>query len=85
MSSCCGEPSCRRKNPISLYLGDFSGQVYAVTRSRVVSVREDSTTLAALDRHDVTAAMRAFIHRHPEWVRAVLAERENGNREPRTA
>jgi len=71
--TCCGEPECRRHYPIGLYLGDFSGTVYAVTKRRVVSERGDGTaTFAASERHDVTAQLREFIRRNPDWIRAVL-------------
>lgn len=71
--SCCAEPECRRHYPIGLYLGDFSGTVYAVTKRRVVAEREDGTaTFAASERHDVTRQLREFIRRNPAWVRAQL-------------
>lgn len=74
MSGCCTEPGCRRHYPVSLYLTDFSGQVFAVTRRRVVSENRDGTaTFAASERHDVTAQVREFIRRNPEWVREQLA------------
>lgn len=72
-SGCCAEPGCRRHYPIALYLADFSGRVFAATRRRVVSEREDGTaTFAATDRHDVTDQMREFIRRNSEWVREQL-------------
>jgi hypothetical protein len=74
VSGCCTEPDCRRHYPINLYLADFSGQVFAVTRRRVVSESEDGTTatFAASERHDVTPQVQEFIRRNPEWVRAQL-------------
>ena len=75
MPDCCGDPTCNRHYPISLYLGDFSNQVYAVTKRRVVTEREDGTaTFAATERHDVTRQLREFVRRNPDWVRQVLAE-----------
>lgn len=72
--TCCGEPECRRHYPIGLYLADFSGTVYAVTKRRVIADRSDGTaTYAASERHDVTPQMREFIRRNPEWTRAALA------------
>ena len=71
---CCGEPECRRHYPIGLYLADFSGRVFAVTRRRVVAERGDGTaTFAASERHDVTPQLREFVRRNPEFVRALLA------------
>lgn len=73
MSDCCTEPDCRRHYPISLYLADFSGRVFAVTKRRVVSEREDGTaTFAATDRHDVTVQVQEFIRRNHDWVRQQL-------------
>jgi hypothetical protein len=73
--SCCDERNCRRKNPVKLYRGDFSGIVYAVTRARVIKRSSDSEgVFVAVERHDVTPAMREFIRRNPEWVREVLEE-----------
>jgi hypothetical protein len=73
MGDCCGEPGCRRKQPIRLYLADFSETVYATTR---YTMRQPLAGLEArwraVDRHDVTAQMREFIRRNPEWVRAQL-------------
>ena len=70
---CCAEDGCTRKRPIGLYLGDFTGQVYAATRMRVVSDHGDGTaTFAADEKHDVTRQMRRFIRTNAEWVRAEL-------------
>lgn len=72
---CCGEHDCKRKTPIALYVALFSGQVFAVTESRVVKDHGDGrATFAATRRHDVTDAMRQFIRGNPDWVRAVLDE-----------
>lgn len=76
MTDCCPEPQCRRHYPISIYAGDFSGTVYAVTRRRVVSEREDGTaTFAATERHDITPQLREFLWKNRAWVLSVLAER----------
>ena len=73
--TCCDEPECRRHYPIGLYLADFSGTVYAVTRRRVVAEHEDGTaTFAASERHDVTPQLREFCRRNPDWIRTVLEE-----------
>jgi hypothetical protein len=74
VSGCCDEYGCRRTQPIALYLGDLSGQVFAATRFRA---RPDGRPGAwtATQKHDVTAQMREFIRRNPEWVRAQM---ENG-------
>ena len=64
VSGCCLEPGCKRRHPIGLYAGDFSGQVFAVTRRRVVKENDDGTAVyAATERHDVTEQMRKFIRR----------------------
>jgi hypothetical protein len=77
MGNCCDEPGCRRRYPVSIYLGDFSDRVYVVTRRRVVAEREDGTaTFAASERHDVTGQLREFIRRNPVWVWVQL-ERED--------
>jgi hypothetical protein len=71
--TCCDEPDCRRHYPVSLYLADFSGRVFAVTKRRVVAEHEDGTaTFAASERHDVTRQLREFARRNPEFVRALL-------------
>jgi hypothetical protein len=75
VSGCCDEYGCRRKQPIRLYLGDLSGQVYAATRStpRLDKHRNPVPgAWVARDKHDVTEALREFVRRNPEWVRAVL-------------
>ena len=73
MSGCCLEPGCRRRHPIGLYAGDFSGQVFAVTRRRTVKENDDGTaTYAATERHDVTEQMRRFIQENKAWVRLQL-------------
>ena len=78
MSGCCGEHECRRSEPIRLYLGDLSGQVYAVTRSRVHVERPDGrNTRRAVERHEVTEQLRSFIRSNPEWVREVLESGDN--------
>lgn len=77
--SCCNETGCRRKTPIVLYRGDFSGAVYAVTRATIISQpAKGDMTMSAINRHDVTQAMREFIRRNPEWIREVLAEVPGG-------
>jgi len=79
MTGCCGEWNCARKIPITLYLGPFTGQVFAATSSRLVKDHGDGTaTFSATARHDVTASMRQFIRCNPDWVRAVLNEAEYG-------
>ncbi len=73
--TCCDEPDCRRHYPISLYLADFSGRVFAATKRRVVSERGDGTaTFAATERHDVTPQLRELVRRNPEFVRGLLTE-----------
>lgn len=73
MSGCCSEPACRRSEPIHLYLADFSNQVFAVTRSRVHVERPDGrNTRRAVERHEVTDALRAFVRANREWVFLVL-------------
>ena len=77
MSDCCDEPGCRRRQPIHLYLGDFSGTVWAATRWRKApGVLTD--TMIAKERHDVTRQMREFIRRNPQWVRTELEEADRG-------
>lgn len=72
-NTCCTESGCRRRYPISLYLADLSGRVFAVTKRRVVREREDGTaTFAATQRHDVTEQMREFVGRNEVWVREQL-------------
>lgn len=76
---CCTEDGCCRQYPISLYRADFSGQVYAVTKRRVVRKREDGTaTFAATERHDVTPQMLEFIRRNEAWVREQLDAVKHG-------
>jgi hypothetical protein len=72
--TCCDERNCRRKTPIVFYRGDFSGAVYAVTKSHVIHSRPAplGTTVCADQRHDVTEAMREFIRKNAQWVREVL-------------
>ena len=73
MSGCCHEPGCKRRHPIGLYAGDFGGQVFAVTRRRVVKENDDGTAVyAATERHDVTEQMRRFIKDNEAWVRLQL-------------
>jgi hypothetical protein len=67
---CCGEYNCRRTQPIRLYLGEFSGLVYAATRSKHMG----GNTFSAVERHEVTEQMREFIRGNPAWVREVLAQ-----------
>jgi hypothetical protein len=74
MSRCCSEPGCRRSQPIFLYLGDLTGQVYAATRSELRTADGDTAYMRATARHDVTRQMREFIRRNSSWVREVLAE-----------
>jgi hypothetical protein len=68
MSGCCDEWNCRRTEPIRLYAGDFTGGIYAATRSK----KRGPGQYVAYEKHDVTEAMREFIRRNPSWVRAVL-------------
>jgi hypothetical protein len=70
VSGCCGEFGCKRRRPISLYKGDFGGQVFAVTRSRQDGELPDGRArMVALERHDVTEQLRRFIVRECEWRR----------------
>ncbi len=72
---CCGEYNCRRKNPIIIALGPFSGAVFAVTRGKLVAPNGDgSSTYQAIEKHDITEMIRFFIQRNSQWVRAVLEE-----------
>lgn len=78
MSSCCSEPNCRRIQPISIYKGDFSDTVYAVTRARLVRRHgEGRATMAAIEKHDVSAAMRRFLRDNREWALKILSEGES--------
>jgi predicted heme/steroid binding protein len=75
---CCSEHGCRRKTPIGVSRGAFSGRIYAITRSRLIS--DDgghSGTFEASEKHDITNAMKFFIKANREWVEQVLSE-ENG-------
>lgn len=70
---CCEEYGCRRKHPIGIYRGDFTGQVYAATNLRLVHDRGDGTgTFSASEKHDITRQMRRFIRSNREWVLEVL-------------
>jgi hypothetical protein len=72
-TGCCGEAYCRRKYPIGIYRGDFTGQVYAATAMRLVRDHGDGTgTFAATVKHDVTAQVARFIRANEAWVREVL-------------
>ena len=74
MDNCCEEAGCHRKQPMHIFIGDFSKQVFIATRSREVKKHEDGTaTLCAIQKHDITYQMIAFISRNPEWVREQLA------------
>jgi hypothetical protein len=73
VSACCREYNCRRKQPIGIYKGEFSGIVYAATRMRLVADHEDGTgTFAASERHDITPQVRRFLLDNREWVLSVL-------------
>ena len=73
--TCCDEPNCRRKQPLDIYLGPFTEQVYVSTRSRLVKLHEDGTaTFSAVERHNVTEQMVKFIRENENWVRAILAD-----------
>lgn len=75
MTGCCGETGCNRRTPIAFYKGPWSDEVFAVTKARVVHDHGNGrATFAAVQRHDVTAAMVQFIRCESEWVRAVLDE-----------
>lgn len=82
MTDCCGEPDCRRRTPIGLYLGDFDGRVYAATRSRPRRERPRGPVIpgkmVATGKHDVTGQMIKFIRDNPGWVMAVLARDDSG-------
>jgi hypothetical protein len=76
--TCCEEYGCKRQHPIALYLGDFSGQVFAATRMRVVNDHGDGTaTFSATEKHEVTSQMRRFIRDNPGWVREELAKADD--------
>jgi hypothetical protein len=68
MTACCDEYGCRRKQPIHLYLGELTGQVFAATHAHERSPGH----WTAYRKHDVTEAMREFIRRNPAWVREQL-------------
>ena len=73
MDECCTEYNCRRKQPLGLYFGDLSGQVFIATRMRVVKDNGDGTaTFAASEKHNVTRQMQRFIRDNAEWVREQL-------------
>jgi hypothetical protein len=73
---CCDEPECRRKQPIGLYLGDFSDTVYVVTKYRLRAKpgTGDREHKVAVDRHDITEQMKSFVRANAAWVRDVLKE-----------
>ena len=72
--TCCNEIGCKRAEPITFYVGPFSGEVYAVTRSRLVRDHGNCrATFAAVTRHDVTDSMRRFILDNREWVERMFA------------
>ena len=80
---CCDEPGCRRKHPIGIYRGDFTGRIYAATSVRLVRDRGDGTaTFAATEKHDITRQMRRFVCANEEWVRAVLEIETEGRTTP---
>ncbi len=59
--------------PLGVYMGDLTGQVFVATRMRVVRDNGDGTaTFAASEKHDVTRQMRRFIRNNAEWVREQL-------------
>lgn len=75
MTGCCRELNCRRKAPITFYLADLFEPpvVFAATRSEPHSAGDDGrVTMRAVERHEVTETMRAFIRRNREWVLSVL-------------
>lgn len=73
---CCSEANCKRRHPIGIYLGAFSGQVFAATRMRLVSDHGNGTaTFAASEKHDVTPQLRQFIRDNPEYVLNILESR----------
>jgi hypothetical protein len=79
MSACCGEYNCRRKHPIGIYKGDFSGCVYVATRMSLVSDRGDGTgTYEASERHDITRQMKKFIRDNANWVKGIIEEKDDG-------
>ena len=72
---CCTEPGCRRKQPLGLYLADFSNQVFLVTRYRVRGTTPGGReSRVAAERHDVTGQMEQFVRDNAGWVRELLAE-----------
>ena len=79
MKGCCGEPGCRRRQPMTIVIGDLSGQVqvWVVTRRRLIRDHGNGrATFAAVERHDITEQFRAFLHNNAVAVRAMMSERD---------
>lgn len=55
---CCGG-SCRRKHPIAIRRGGFSGRWFAVTRYIV-----KGDTLEAIEKHDITIELNHALIEH---------------------
>lgn len=70
---CCDEPTCQRRRPLGLYLTDLAEpyRAYVVTRY----TERAPGHYVAHERHEVTAQVKDFIRRNPEWVQAVLRSR----------
>jgi hypothetical protein len=69
---CCYESGCHRKQPLAIYLGDFSQQVFVVTRWRTRG--DKAGQYVAAERHDVTEQVRDFLRLNRAWVLKVLEE-----------
>jgi hypothetical protein len=80
--SCCNENGCTRTTPITFYIGPWSDEVYAVTKSRLVSDHGNGrATFAAVIRHEVTDSMRRFVLENREWVERMFAALDDLDRE----
>lgn len=63
MSDCCGEYGCRRKQPIEIQRGPFSGIWYAITRYKRDGSRIDAQEKHALDPFLCAALDYALEHK----------------------
>ena len=79
MSGCCDEYRCRRKQPIHLYLGNLTGQVFAATHAH----ERSPGRWTAYQKHDVTRQMVEFLRRNEAWVREQLGENHQRREEDR--
>jgi len=70
---CCDEPTCQRRRPLGVYLADLTepNRVFVVTDY----TERSPGHYIARQRHDVTAQVKDFIRRNPEWVSAILRSR----------